>query len=642
MVAGKCVSVSLAQPANNARSNATVLAFPSGPVSGTNVNATLDGPATACMDITGARDVWYSFTVPTSGGVTVNMCAGASFDTALQVFQNLGGTLGAVVACDDDACGQFRSLIEFNATAGASYYVRAMGYQGNTGTFTLTVEPLAPLPPPVAQSEGPDVTIGDLSDVADYGTRTVGGVSLRGFAVGTNSWNIGDRDAVWYAGDTRHPVIGQQMYRLKDGKFEQIGMSWLKHGFFATNSGDFVAGMAFPSNDVRQCQPSTAGGAELGVNCSDLYSASLNGSRSYLGPRYDVNALTGAFTYPWQPLVNGYTPTGSNAVARRLQVRASDIAPAEGTRYFVDSIYVTPDDAQWNNSRNNYSARELAPTGPSTGTWGFAGATQRFKTALELWPSADSSVRLSTVEFHESSATVSDNGTPVTKELTGKFIVGSRAQDNGNGTWTYQYAVMNVNSHRALSGIALRTSGGLAFSAPTFQAPLYHDGDRVDNSPWLTSTNAGYVKWATNPTFPSTVTIPETSITLSGVQPNYVYYGTMYNYTVTSSAPPATGYLRLQLGRAPAIAGVGFQGSLLTATGVLVPTPCLADIAAPGQIIGPDGQLTADDIIVFINAFFAGDQLTADIAGAGQTLLPDGELTADDIIVFVNNLFAGC
>ncbi|MFN7431361.1 MAG: GC-type dockerin domain-anchored protein [bacterium] len=32
----------------------------------------------------------------------------------------------------------------------------------------------------------------------------------------------------------------------------------------------------------------------------------------------------------------------------------------------------------------------------------------------------------------------------------------------------------------------------------------------------------------------------------------------------------------------------------------------MADVAGPGQALGPDGQFTADDIIVFLNAFFAG------------------------------------
>jgi len=33
---------------------------------------------------------------------------------------------------------------------------------------------------------------------------------------------------------------------------------------------------------------------------------------------------------------------------------------------------------------------------------------------------------------------------------------------------------------------------------------------------------------------------------------------------------------------------------------------CLADIAGSGPSVGPDGELTADDIILFISRFTAG------------------------------------
>ena len=70
--------------------------------------------------------------------------------------------------------------------------------------------------------------------------------------------------------------------------------------------------------------------------------------------------------------------------------------------------------------------------------------------------------------------------------------------------------------------------------------------------------------------------------------------------------------------------------------------PNPSNIAGPGQSTTPDEELTADDIIVFLNRFFAGD-LLSDISGPGQnTEEIDGELTADDIIVFLNRFFAGC
>jgi aminopeptidase N len=66
-----------------------------------------------------------------------------------------------------------------------------------------------------------------------------------------------------------------------------------------------------------------------------------------------------------------------------------------------------------------------------------------------------------------------------------------------------------------------------------------------------------------------------------------------------------------------------------------------SDVAGPGQTPGADGELTADDIITFVNWFFAADP-RADVAGSGQTLNPDGQFTADDLIVFINRFFVGC
>ena len=66
-----------------------------------------------------------------------------------------------------------------------------------------------------------------------------------------------------------------------------------------------------------------------------------------------------------------------------------------------------------------------------------------------------------------------------------------------------------------------------------------------------------------------------------------------------------------------------------------------SDISGPGLSIGPDGELTADDVIVFINWFTQGDA-RADVASPGPMAGGDAEFTADDVILFVNRFSAGC
>ena len=68
-----------------------------------------------------------------------------------------------------------------------------------------------------------------------------------------------------------HPVIAQNLYRLKNGRFEQLGMSWLKNGFYALS--------------LQPCEPShRAQRHGLNVGCSDPYGAGLNGCRASSAP----------------------------------------------------------------------------------------------------------------------------------------------------------------------------------------------------------------------------------------------------------------------------------------------------------------------------------------------------------------------
>jgi hypothetical protein len=84
------------------------------------------------------------------------------------------------------------------------------------------------------------------------------------------------------------------------------------------------------------------------------------------------------------------------------------------------------------------------------------------------------------------------------------------------------------------------------------------------------------------------------------------------------------------------------RGALLSTAGELGRRACGAsDVASANQGIGPDAQLTADDIIVFLGWYFANDA-RADVAGPNQSPTPDTQFTADDIIVFLGRFFAGC
>src|SRR6266542_2740664 len=77
---------------------------------------------------------------------------------------------------------------------------------------------------------GPDVIVGDLPEMAQYGSNG----NFVGLGIGTTSCNNGDQPLDWFSlPNTDHPVIPQNFFRMSGGasnndRFEQVGQSWLK------------------------------------------------------------------------------------------------------------------------------------------------------------------------------------------------------------------------------------------------------------------------------------------------------------------------------------------------------------------------------------------------------------------------------
>ncbi len=659
-------SVAFAQPANDNLSGAIGLAFPITGATGTTIDATNQGNTPgACGNSATSADAWYTVTTPTAQAVLVSTCGDTPIDTVVQIFNvGPGNTLGTLVGCDDDACQNRRSRAQFNAVAGASYFVRVATKLGTTGTFQLNVTPsTTPNPVDVIQTVGPDVTIGNLSDVYYWGVSG----TTKAFSVGTDSWNIGDRQADWFdyannltingqtvaKASNEHPVIGQQMYRLKDGRFEQLGISWLKHGFVSLNSNAFSNGMAIPSFASRSrvvptAFPAAPGGQNpstgdwLGINASDLYSGSLNGTQG-AGPRFDVNPLNGRYTHPFTALAGTVAAT----IGRRLQVPVADLGDTSA-RYFVDAVYITSDDMPWGNGRNNYAARELNASTTNATVIGqsavtFAGGTARRVTALELWPEIDRSVRLANVDVMEQAVQVRDYTTnPFTlrsKDLFGRFQVASKVTDNGNGTWTYEYAAMNLNSHRSSDGFSVRLPANAIVTNGAFRSVPYHSSERIDNSPYTVTSTDGRVGFATNMSY--SLTQAFAGVGTVNMDPNTLRWGALQNYRFVANVPPVVGTAKLDLWRGAPDA-TGYQSGVVAVNQILVPSACTADIAGPGPSATPDGELTADDVIYFLNNFTANNLTVADVSGPGLSPDADNELTADDIIRFINSFISNC
>ncbi len=353
--------------------------------------------------------------------------------------------------------------------------------------------------------EAPDVIVGDLHQVRRWGR--VGDISA--YSVGTNSCNVGTCWLEWFRGTNHHPVIGGNMFRLKDGRFEQLGQSWLKHGFFALAQELCETGCVDPDD----------GGAHLGVNCSDPYSANLNGTQTRLGPKWQVNASTGEYPFPPAEL----DVTGDD-IFKRLQVHDADLDPALnlGALYFVEGQYVALDDTAAGNHFNNASWREIVVedvAGDFELT--LTGVTKQQQPAIVAWATLGSGVRLAGADV----------------PFDGRYLVGSKATDLGDGFYEYEYAVQNLNSHRSAATFSVPLRDGSTVQQIGFHDVDYHSGEPYDGTDWPDNGGAGgAVSWATAPFAVNT-------------NANAIRWGTLYNFRFQSDLPPAMGFVKIGLHR---------------------------------------------------------------------------------------------
>ncbi len=396
-----------------------------------------------------ANDGIEAFDLMPSGAVNLDRDAGKVHWSGLEVY--LAPELASALGVDIEGADSIGRLF-FSAEL-----------QAAEGTIALESDDR----PQVARSSrggiGPDVIVGDIYDIRKWGT--VGSQSSWSF--GTESCNIGDVEAEWFANTNKHPVIGQSVFRYKDGRFELIGMGWLKHSFCAI--------------DLTLCDPCVDlfGCDYLSVGCSDPYSAGLNGSQGGLGPRYQVNASTGVFPYP------PANPSYSGSLARRTILNHSDINPAQnpGALFYVESQYVTQDDTAAGNNMNNTSYRRIQVSASNVISFVPGQGTEREVPAIAAWPNIDPNAQVSTYDIPND----------------GRLYIGSSYRDNGNGTWDYNYTIYNLNSHECVRRFEIVIPNGVNTSNYYFRDTEYHSGETVNNTDWTFSTLANGIQWETQP-----------------------------------------------------------------------------------------------------------------------------------------------
>ncbi|MEA2163631.1 MAG: hypothetical protein QOK37_1758 [Thermoanaerobaculia bacterium] len=85
----------------------------------------------------GGASVWYRYTAPGSGTVTVDTI-GSDYDTVLATFTGSCGALATVPnGCDDDSGGNATSRLTFPVSSGVTYYFMVTAYFGTGGSLTF-------------------------------------------------------------------------------------------------------------------------------------------------------------------------------------------------------------------------------------------------------------------------------------------------------------------------------------------------------------------------------------------------------------------------------------------------------------------------------------------------------------------------
>lgn len=170
---------------------ANALSIELGSVSFDTVGSTTDGnnpTAQFCSPFNGGffNDIWYSFTPSSTGIFSASTCNQANFDTRIDILDGCGGTL---LACNDDACGNLTSYVEFSGVARQIYLIRLGAFSNTFGTGTLTLDQVVPLPTISSVSPSSGTTLGGTA-ITITGTNLTGASSVTVGGVAATSVNV--------------------------------------------------------------------------------------------------------------------------------------------------------------------------------------------------------------------------------------------------------------------------------------------------------------------------------------------------------------------------------------------------------------------------------------------------------------------
>ncbi len=342
-----------------------------------------------------------------------------------------------------------------------------------------------------------------------------GGYEAR-FAPSSSLINLADdatgADVPWHAkfsgpedpyGVAQHPYLVWSMFRVMDGRMEQVGRSGIKHAWLTVNSGCTNCG----SNNI------------LWPQCRDTYGVGNNEYGGDLGPRIALESNTGI----WEESPSFFDPGGTGSQTNnsgtwenRLIVNESELGLA-GAEYIFEAWYLARDDINIFN------------------TMGYAGITLLFQSnawlvstgALELGPAINSWL---TGGANEQTVDLS--------QRYGHLQADVKVTELGGGNYHYEYALSNFDYDPQIRSFAVGLPSGVTAQNVGFSGPQGHyDGVnyRYAAAQWnVTQVGSDLMFAATSPE-------------------EWLDWGGLYNFYFDAAAAPIAGEIQMETGESSGI-----------------------------------------------------------------------------------------
>jgi len=314
--------------------------------------------------------------------------------------------------------------------------------------------------------------------------------------------NVGVADVPWQQkftgvfppyGTNQHPFLVWSMYRVHEGKFQQIGRSGVKHAFLTINF-----------NCTLNCNDNQI----LWPGCEDVYGVGNNDSNFDLGPRAEIEAAAGI----WEQCGSFFDPgcvgnqTNSSAnTENRLGVLDSDLGLGpQGAEYFFQAWYVVRDDI---NIFNTMGKRPLNPS-RSGNVWNFNPGTFSVGATIDEW--------VDPVNPGAGEANIT-----IDAKENGSAKLALKTEDLGNGVYRYFYALNNFDIDVGITEFSINLAPGTTISNIEFLD--------IDE-------NAGN-QWA--------VTQQNNQLTFTAPAGEFQLWDSVYNFTFDANAEPVLGTTEL-------------------------------------------------------------------------------------------------